>query len=78
MKQNHPEIQHGEMWLTNMVKEEYHKISYKTKRMGNVAYAVSGYVIKGTFPVFVKKSEYDKHMRDTEKRRRDDRRYRSN
>lgn len=79
MNKNHPEIRPGEMWLTNMMDLEYHMISYKTKRIGRVAYAKSGYVIQGVFPVFVQKSEYDGIMKVIEKRKRDDRiRYKSN
>lgn len=56
---NHAEIMPGEMFLTNTDNENYNKISYKTKRMGNVAYTKDGRCVKGVFPVFVQEEEYE-------------------
>lgn len=62
MRKIHPEMLPGEMFLTNTYEEGYCKISYETKRMGNTAYAQSGYVIQGLFPVFVNEDEYNSRM----------------
>lgn len=72
MEREHPEMLLGEMYLTNTCDDEYHKISYKTKRMGRIVYAPSGYIIQGLFPVFVDKGEYDGHMMDLHKMKMDD------
>ncbi|MFA5732018.1 MAG: hypothetical protein WC934_08440 [Acidithiobacillus sp.] len=46
----HPELQEGEMWLTNINNDyEFNKISYKTKRIGKVAYNIYGKVIKDIY-----------------------------
>lgn len=63
MNDNHTERMPGEMFLTNTDDKRYHEISYRTKRMGCVAYTKSGLSIKDMFPVFVQKDEYDEFMR---------------
>lgn len=64
----HPEMEEGEMFLTNCVRADYDyaRIGWKTKRRGLQSYTVSGEALKGYAPVFVKKEEYDKGMRKYE------------
>ena len=69
MEKMHPEMLPGERFLTNTYEDEYRKISYKTKRMGKIAYAKSGYVIEGVFPVFVQKDEYNSRMDEIARRK---------
>ncbi|MDO8560786.1 MAG: hypothetical protein Q7R91_01055 [bacterium] len=66
---NHPELQDGEVFLTNASDDDWDRISddphsswesigWKTKRMGNVAYdIIEGKPVPGMFPVFVQKRE---------------------
>ncbi len=65
----HPERQEDEFFITNVSEDNstgqnlsprtsyFHKIGWKTKRMGKVAYDVNGCVIEGNRPVFVKQYE---------------------
>lgn len=60
---HHPEMQQGEMWLTNVATENTeNEIGYKSKRVGRVAYDSEGKAIPGLVPMFVSKEEYDKKM----------------
>jgi len=59
----HPELEDGEMFLSNMLKAEYYRVRWNTKRRGSVAYNENGNIIKGYVPVFVQKQEYDERMR---------------
>lgn len=59
----HPEIKKGEMFLSNTTLEDYHCIRWMSKRKGITAYTINGKVIKGMFPVFVQKQEYDEGMK---------------
>ena len=68
----HPELQPGEVWLTNSLEgfadvgmPDSSGIGFKTKRLGNIAYTKSGEVAKGYSPVFVQKSELDAHRTKT-------------
>jgi hypothetical protein len=60
---NHPEIQDGEIFLTNVDNEHISVIHWSTKRFGIVAYDRNGNIFgeyPKTFPVFVKKEELEK------------------
>lgn len=62
----HPETKDGEMFLTNATKDDFQRIGWKSKRMGNIAYDVNGNSIdpiNALFPVFVQKQEYDYGMK---------------
>lgn len=58
--QRHPEIESGEMFLTNSDIDGYENIHWETKRKGDVAYDINGNIIKGMFPVFISREEYKK------------------
>ena len=62
----HPELEDGEMFLSNTNEEGYQRIRWKTKRRGEVAYNIDGIIIDkqsiNLFPVFVQKQEYDEGM----------------
>ena len=63
-QQKHPEIQPGEVWITNTDSEGMRFIGRRTKRRGSVALDSRGRPIEqrawaGCFPVFVQKSELD-------------------
>lgn len=63
----HPELREGEMFLTNSTEEEYGRIRWMTKRIGEVAYNIRGEVIDSIdklFPVFVQKQEYEEGMKE--------------
>ena len=54
---DHPELQTGEVFLTNERPAEFNFIEWKTKRMGLVAYDRWGGRVDGSIPVFVQQSE---------------------
>lgn len=59
---SHPELEKGEVYLTNVTAKDFHRIGHRTKRMGRVAYDRKGYPIKeieGLYPVFVQRSELE-------------------
>lgn len=59
----HPELQDGEVFLTNTYIDDFDRIQWKTKRMGEQAYDKNGKPVpgySGIYPVFVQKSEYEK------------------
>lgn len=60
---NHPEIRDGEMFLTNILAEDYIHIGWKTKRSGLQAYTVYGESLSHYVPVFVQKEEYEEGMK---------------
>ena len=62
-KMKHPELRKGEMFLTNANVEGYSQIGWETKRSGMTAYDVNGNPVRGLFPVFVQKAEYDTGMK---------------
>lgn len=70
LNHNHPEKLCDEVWLTNTSKGDYHKISYRTKRMGKIGRSSSGYILKNIYPVFVRKAEYDERMMCIRRERR--------
>ncbi len=64
-QQEHPEIQPGEVWISNCDSESVHSIGWKTKRCGCVALdrlgrPMSQNAWSGSFPVFAQKSELAK------------------
>jgi len=57
---NHPEIQEGEVFLSNTSIVDFDRIGWKTKRMGFYGYTREGDRISSNekiYPVFVQKSE---------------------
>ena len=54
----HPEAKDGEICITNATIENYQRILWKTKRMGEHAFSRHGQPIPTLFPVFVQKKEY--------------------
>lgn len=69
----HPEQKEDEFFMGNSKTGE--EIGWKNKRLGRVAYDISGNVIKGLFPIFVSKEEvhlgvspklYEKMLKDNE------------
>ena len=70
MQPKHPEQKEGEVFYRNVYdKKQFGGMNFKTKRMGEIAYSLSGKEIKpltnggGPFPVFVQESELDqKHQ----------------
>lgn len=54
----HPELQLGEVWLTNADDEGWECIGYQYKRHGNTAYGRWHKPVEHLFPVFVRKDEY--------------------
>ena len=64
---SHPEIREGEVFLTNTDAESspfynfddegYHRIGWKTKRRGVIAYDIEGNVVDYLVPVFVQRDE---------------------
>ena len=65
----HPELQEGEMFLSNMNENGFRSTRWNTKRRGEVAFDVHRNVIKHSdlFPVFVQKEEYDAGMKGLRK-----------
>ena len=59
----HPELEEGEIFLTNSSYEDYPKLIWETKRQGIIAYDINGKSVKGLFPIFVQKKEYDNGMK---------------
>jgi len=60
---NHPELQSGEIFLTNIDSEHLHLIQWKTKREGKIAYDCDGQKFgehPDIFPIFVKREELEK------------------
>lgn len=72
LNQNHPELQAGEVWLTNILPPTGHMesnldrsprrmslsdIAWTTKRTGVIAYTTHNEIHRGYIPVFVKRSE---------------------
>ncbi|MEK7082586.1 MAG: hypothetical protein AAB972_00320 [Patescibacteria group bacterium] len=59
VSKNHPELQDGEVFLTNASyrRSSWESIGWRTKRKGVIAYDIYGKQINGMFPVFVQKEE---------------------
>ncbi len=56
----HPELMHGEIFLTNCKPIKYNSIGWKTKRMGELAYYRNGDLIGPSYrPVFIKFEEVE-------------------
>lgn len=54
--QSHPECEEDEIYLGNFTVEDFAKLGYETKRMGNTPYDIYGSRMYNTdlYPVFVK------------------------
>jgi len=62
--ETHPELEEGEMFLTNSSFDNYIFIRWKTKRQGIQAYTIDGKELTMLKPVFVQKEEYEEGMKD--------------
>lgn len=65
----HPELEDGEMFLTNERMETCDWIHFKSKRMGITAYTTNGKVVEKTnkmFPVFIQKKEFEDFFKEKE------------
>ncbi len=62
----HPELAEREMLLSNMDRKAFGSCAYGTKRMGQIAYDVTGKPISGSglYPVFVSVEDYDNTTRE--------------
>lgn len=56
----HPELQPGEIFLSNVTASGFAKLRWNTKRFGDVAYATDGNRVGSMRPAFVKRSELEK------------------
>lgn len=56
---NHPELQPGEVWLTNIRTNRRNSniIGWKTQRVGKAAFDKYGNPLDDLFPVFVRREE---------------------
>lgn len=66
LRLGHPELQTGEMYLTNCcfdifkdMDDSYHEIGWNTKRKGKIAYDNNGNIIEDSYPVFIQIEEYE-------------------
>lgn len=61
---HHPECKDGEIFLSNVTREEFQRCGFKSKRLGVCAYSVYGrkLSIPDFYPVFVSKQEYRDHL----------------
>ena len=66
LRLGHPELQAGEMYLTNCYDrtpfdqdDSYHEIGWKTKRRGKISYDNNGNIIADLYPVFIQIEEYE-------------------
>ena len=73
MNTTHPELEEGEVFITNVVKADskdylhapfdgwskYSDIGWETKRAGTIAYTIGGKIIKNAYPVFIQLKEYE-------------------
>lgn len=64
--ETHPELEEGEMFLTNCTWDEYIRIGWQTKRKGRKAYSRQGKGLFGLSPVFVHRKEYEEGMKKYE------------
>ena len=57
----HPEIQEGEVFLTNADLDNFKEIGWKTKRLGKVTFNIYGkrFRSESFFPVFVQRKELE-------------------
>lgn len=55
----HPEIRPDEIWVTNITPGDWHRIGWKTKRAGQIAYGMDENPVKSLFPVFVQRAELE-------------------
>jgi hypothetical protein len=64
MAWKHPELEEGEVFLTNATIDEFDKIGWKTKRRGEIAYDINNNPLSpinqpDLYPVFAKQSEIE-------------------
>ncbi len=57
MKNLHPEQRSDEFFLCNMTEDEWPMCQWETKRKGRIAYDRNRIIVRGMFPVFIKKDE---------------------
>jgi hypothetical protein len=63
LNKQHPEKRDNERFLTNATIESFATITFKTKRMGLIAYTINGDPTKELlYPVFITEAEFDKFM----------------
>lgn len=67
LNENHPELQEGEAFLTNVSENErfrlWSNLPYEHKRVGEIAYDTDGNPMKNMHPVFVSRAELEKITR---------------
>ena len=58
----HPELEDGEVFLSNHHHSTYHKVGWKSKRAGTTPYDAKDkpMIGDGVFPVFVQRAELEK------------------
>lgn len=70
-RKNHPEMQEGEVLITNSDDEGYGCVGWKSKRKGKVTYDTSnkplGHRWPDSFPVFAQRDELEEHGVDPDK-----------
>ena len=56
----HPECKEGEIFISNEVPENvHHFLHFKTLRVGEIAYNITGTVADGFVPLLVSEEEYN-------------------
>ena len=75
MNKVHPELGHNEIFLSNINIKGYNRSSYKSKRLGLLAYDINGDLIGNSiktefslYPMFVGRSEYEQWMNECDNR----------
>ena len=53
----HPEAGKGEVWFTNSTREGFTRMSWRSKRLGRVAYDNRDKPAPEVFPIFVQRQE---------------------
>lgn len=56
-KFNHPERRDGEIFLGNLLTQNFGSVGYSYKRLGDFAYNKEGKVVRGMKPLFVLSDE---------------------
>jgi hypothetical protein len=59
----HPEQLQDEIFMGNATREDVLKSSWRSSRLGNVAYDINGNVVSGLFPWFIKREEAEQEIR---------------
>ncbi len=62
----HPELQPGEVFVSNMTRDEFEEFPYASKRMGEFEYDSAGHRLPApdSFPVFIAAAELAEHPID--------------